>query len=223
MVQPNCGLVRDIHRGVHVLLCVLQEADAKTGLNVQSFSQGKCLWVNTGRKCRNLRSSWIMMQVWQREGGTSGWKFPGLPCSLRKVDPNTRVSEAKPDFAESWVCQDGPAFVFHTQSLTRHGLWEVWPWHRCSHELQSTAAGFQIKDDPCCGRSARHRLRAATCRSTLDPELNWTKGGLSRVAYTWVVPWIHIKLVLWRKKGESQTGTALRREVYCRFRASHKE
>lgn len=205
-----------------MLLWVLQEADAKTRLNVQSFSLGKCLWVNTGRKWRNLRSSWIMMQAWQREGGTSGWKFPGLLCSLRKVDPNTRVSEAEPGFAESWVCQDGPAFVFHIQSLTRHGLWEVWPWHRCSPELQSTAAGFQSKDEPCCGRSARHRLRAATCRSPLDPELNRSKGGLSRVAYTWVVPWIHMELVPWRKKGESQTGKALRHEVHWWFRVSHK-
>lgn len=60
-----------------------------------------------------------------------------------------------------------------TLSLTRHSLWEVWPWLTCSHELESIAAGFQVEDDPCCGRSARHRLRAATSRTTLDPELKW--------------------------------------------------
>lgn len=159
-----------------------------------------------------------MMQAWQREGGTSGWKFPDF-CAVsgRLIQVQTQESVRQSQACRilslpGWTC-----LVFHIQSLTRHGLWEVWPWHRCSPELQSTAAGFQSKDEPCCGRSARHRLRAAT-QEPVDPELNRSKGGLSRVAYTWVVPWIHMELVPWRKKGESQTGKALRHEVHWWFR-----
>lgn len=38
-----------------------------------------------------------------------------------------------------------------TPSLTRHGLWEVWPWLTGSHELDSTAADCRSRMIPAVG------------------------------------------------------------------------
>lgn len=165
------------------------------------FPKGNaCEWIQGGNG--EIWSSWILdasLTKKEEQVGEVSW----TSCSLRKLVWHKSQWEW-PELCRvlslpGWTCLCLP----HSSHLLAY---EVWPWHRCSPELQSTAAGFQSKDEPCCGRSARHRLRAATCRSPLD-QVKPKQGRTLQVAYTWVVPWIHMELVPWRKK--SQTGKAL--------------
>lgn len=177
-----------------------QEADAKTRLNVQKLFLGKCLWVNTGRKWRNLRSSWIMMQAWQREGGTSGWKL------WTSVQSQEGWSKHKSQWGRARLCRVLSLLRMDLPLSSTFSHWLDMAYEKCDlaqmqpwiteHSSWISEQGWTL-----LWEVTRHRLRAATCRSPLDPELNRSEDSPG-VAYTWVVPWIHMELVPWRKKWE---------------------
>lgn len=148
----------------------------------------------------------VSLNEWQREGENSGWKCPGLLSNLRKVQQSKEVIGAKPECKEFYVSQHGSALVSSHSVLTRHGLWEVWPWHQCGHGFQRKTVKSLVEDASCSGRYARHSLRVYSVGAHwIQGRLNQGRTFQSNLYLSWVMN-LYKELVLWRRQGWNKLG-----------------